>query len=96
MRRAALSLALFVLALLALTSGCSSPLERDYPDKQRFVIKASRERAPGEGRHGLLRVERLRVASLFERTGFVYRKSETVFEDVQCWIQEREEAPETA
>lgn len=74
-RAAALALAFLAVA------GCSSPLERSYPDKQRYVIRVKRDTPVLAGEHGQLRVERLRVATLFERKGFVYRTGDTQYED---------------
>ncbi len=72
------AIALAVAGLLL--AGCS-PFERSYPEKQRYVIRAERDGAPRSGDAGLLRVERLRVATIFERKGFVYRTSDLKYDD---------------
>lgn len=68
-------------AAVALLVACGSPLERSQPERQRYVIHAKRDTPVKTGDAGLLRVERLRVATIFERKGFVYRTGDTLYED---------------
>jgi uncharacterized lipoprotein YmbA len=72
-RRAALAL-----AAAALLAGCAGSLQRPAPEKTRFVIRLA-DPAPGAKTAGALVVGRVRVSSLFDRTGFVYRTGEDTF-----------------
>lgn len=78
-RATALAVAPVVAALLL--AGCSWPFERSYPEKQRYVIRSQRDTPVRAGDAGVLRVERLRVATIFERKGFVYRTGEVQYVD---------------
>ena len=83
-------MALAVLGVLAfvIPIGCIS---RSPPEKQQFMIVVERPEAgssaaeadpvsPARTGLGVLRVTRVRVASTFERKGFVYRTDETTYE----------------
>lgn len=73
MRRAALAL---VAALLL--AGCAGSLQRPAPEKTRFVLRIA-DPAAGAKTAGALAVDRIRVSSLFDHQGFVYRTGEDTF-----------------
>lgn len=71
------ALALAVAAALLL-SGCARPFERPPLEKTRFVLRLP-DPAPGAKTAGPLAVDRVRVAPLYDHTGFVYRTGEDTF-----------------
>lgn len=70
-------LVLAVVAVL-LASGCARPFARPPLEKTRFVLRLA-EPAPGAKTAGPLSVDRVRVAPLYDHTGFVYRTGEDTF-----------------
>jgi uncharacterized lipoprotein YmbA len=70
--------AALAIAAAALLAGCAGPLERPAPEKTRFLIRLP-DPAPGAKTAGPLAVERVRVSSLFDHQGFVYRTGEEIF-----------------
>jgi uncharacterized lipoprotein YmbA len=75
MRARAAGLALAVLWL----SGCAGSFQRPAPEKTLFLI-ALPAPPPGAKLAGTLGVDRVRVSSLFDRKGFVYRTGEQTFD----------------
>ena len=69
---------MLLLAALGL-GGCAGALERPAPEKTRFLLAAPAP-APGAKRDATLGVDRVRVSSLFDRKGFVYRTGEQTFD----------------
>jgi uncharacterized lipoprotein YmbA len=80
-----------LVAVLALPMACIS---KSYPEKQRYVIEVKRPASTGEAAPAstapekdadatgstILQLGRVRVSPLFERKGFVYRSSDTTYE----------------
>jgi uncharacterized lipoprotein YmbA len=61
----------------AALAGCAATLiERKAPEKQRFVLDPEPPPVASAPLEGALRVERVRVAPLFDHKGFVYRTGE--------------------
>jgi len=77
----AMSRALVVLLFAAavLGAGCGSVLERQLPEKQRFVLAPGRPDPVSGPRAGALRVGVVRVSSPFANRGFVRRSGEKTF-----------------
>ncbi len=78
---AALSRALLALLFgaAAVGVGCTPVLERQPPEKQRFVLAPGRP-DPVSGPHaGVLRVGLVRVASPFQNRGFVHRTGDETY-----------------
>lgn len=70
--------ALLLVAALGL-GACAGALERPAPEKTRFLL-ALPAPPPGAKLAGTLGVDRVRVSSLFDRKGFVYRTGEQTFD----------------
>lgn len=69
------------LAVAVLLAGCVGAL-RDPPlDKQRFLIELARPASGETPAANRLRIDRLRVNSLFDRKGFTYRTGEHTFDN---------------
>ena len=70
--------AILVAVALALpVGGC---LGQEPPKKVRYALGTGRPGEPVEAHAGVARIARVRVSSLFERKGFVYRTGEDRFE----------------
>ncbi len=80
---------LMTIAVAAATPGC---LNKSYPEKQRYVLRAERPNLPdvsaasgatgaASSARGVLRVGRIRVSPLFDHKRFVYRTGDSSFED---------------
>jgi uncharacterized lipoprotein YmbA len=67
-----------LVAVALLQSGCARPFQRPPLQKTSFVIRLAAP-APGVKTAGALSVDRVRVSSLFDRSGFVYRTGEDTF-----------------
>jgi len=70
--------AVLAMAGAALLAGCAGSLQRPPLEKTRFVIRLA-DPAPGAKTAGALAVGRIRVSSLFDHQGFVYRTGEDTF-----------------
>jgi uncharacterized lipoprotein YmbA len=75
MSRAALAL---LAAAAALAAGCAGSLQRPPLEKTRFVLRLA-EPPAGAKSAGTLSVGRVRMSSLFDHAGFVYRTGEDTY-----------------
>ena len=67
-----------LLVALPVALGCS--FSQPVPRPERYVLVAARSGAALPGGGGVLRIERVRVTSPFERQRFLYRTAEASFE----------------
>jgi uncharacterized lipoprotein YmbA len=68
------------MALNFLLTGCVT-VDRLYPEKQFFVLNASRNEKPSPSTSdAVLKIQRFHVASRFEGKGFVYRQGDLTYE----------------
>lgn len=71
---------LTLLAAIPFLAGCLN-LSKDYPDRHLYAVTAERTGEPAAGGKGLvLAVRPFTIANRFEKSEFVYRKSETEWE----------------
>ena len=71
----------FALLLLGVTAaGCLGGFGQAPPEKTRYLLEPQRVESPGATLAGTLRVGRVRVTSVFERKGFVYRTGASTYE----------------
>ena len=87
--------AILLLAALgaALAAGC---LSRSYPERQRFHLEAVRPGPPETACDCSARVERVRVAQLFENRSFVYQTEAGTAQEDFAAAQTHAPAPQAA
>jgi cholesterol transport system auxiliary component len=73
-------LSVLLLALMLVPLAVGGCLSRKAPERRTFVLAAERPDGPETGGAGVLRVERIVVAPLYERKAFIYRTAENSFE----------------
>lgn len=71
-------LAWLLVATALLLAACPRPFQRPPLEKTRFLLRLP-DPAPGAKTAGPLAVDRVRVSSLFDHTGFVYRTGEEIY-----------------
>jgi len=69
----------FLFGVAVLGAGCAGVLDRQPPEKQRFVLAPGRPDPVSGPRAGALRVGVVRVSSPFANRGFVRRSGEATF-----------------
>jgi cholesterol transport system auxiliary component len=68
------------MVLIFLLIGCVN-VDRLYPEKQFFVLNASRNEKPSPSKSdAVLKIQRFRVSSRFESNSFVYRRGDLSYE----------------